>query len=178
MTPVRRAWRGFSRGGPQERVAFLLSLGVAELALLVPFVGKGAWGLAAASLSVGGLWAVGHLRGLSVAHGGFLGFLTLGALGTLLGWKEPMLIGTVAALAAWDLDRFARRLRSVGRVEDREGLWALHLRRLLPTLGVGLLLGGIALEGRIALGLWGAILLGGLGFWGIAQLLRWLRSLD
>lgn len=154
----------------------LLSLGTAALMLGIPLAAKGAWGLALASLSVGGLWAVGHLRGVSPAPGGFLGFLTLGALGTLLDLREAMLLGTVAALAAWDLDRFARRLRDVERVEDLEGLWSLHLRRLLPTLGMGLLLGGIALEGRIPLGLWGAILLGILGVLGIAQLLEGLRS--
>lgn len=160
----------------QERASFLLSLGIALLALVIPFAVKGAWGLALASLSLGGLWAVGHFRGFSMAHWGFLGFLALGALGTLLGLKEAMLLGAVAALAAWDLDRLARRLRDVERVENRGELWALHVRRLLLALGMGLLLGGIALEGRISLSLWGAILLGVLGFLGITQLLGWLRS--
>lgn len=172
MTVVLMALSRFTK----ERAFFLLGLGVALLALLIPFVVKGAWGLALGALGLGGLWALGHFRGFPIAHWGLLGFLTLGALGTLLGFKAAMLVGTVAALAAWDLDRFARRLRDAERVEGWERLWAAHAQRLLLVIGLGLLLGGIALEGRISLRLWGAILLSIFGLLGISQVLRWLHS--
>jgi len=163
------------RPAPVPTPFFLLGVGVSVLALLVPFAGRGAWGPAWAAFGLGLLWAFAHLRGSSSprwAHGGLLGLLALAALGALFGPAEAALLATIAALAAWDLDRFARRLRDAERVEAVEALWRSHARRLAGVLGVGLLLGSIALEGRIALGLGSAILLGALGLWGIAHVLR------
>jgi hypothetical protein len=81
----------------------------------------------------------------------------------------------VAALVAWDLDRFAWRMRAVGRVEDADALERRHLWRLLAVCGVGLLLGAVALGFRIQLGFAVAFVLALLAVLGLSRLVGFLR---
>jgi thiosulfate reductase cytochrome b subunit len=75
-----------------------------------------------------------------------------------------MLVGTLAALAAWDLDHFERRLRTAQRVEAQGALIRAHLRRLSIVAGLGLTLGGIALSVQVEITFGWALLLGLLAF--------------
>jgi hypothetical protein len=86
-----------------------------------------------------------------------------------------MLLGTVAALAAWDLDHFAFRLQDISRVEQRETLVTAHLQRLALVSGGGLLLGIGALLVQVRFSLGAAVLLGLLAILGLQQFLVMLR---
>src|SRR5215216_4728146 len=89
------------------------------LAALLPAIGYalgGRWIGAVASVALGGLWLVAQQRGWNgVEVLGLVGFVSLAAVGVLLGLAALMLlVGVVVGLVAWDLDRFAQRLRSTG----------------------------------------------------------------
>ena len=125
------------------------SIGVvlAILALSIGYVSNAIWIGAGINLAIGLLWLAGHWRGWDwTADFGLVCCVGLAAFGI---WSELpavwMLVGTVAALAAWDLDHFAERLRSVGNVVGQAELTRSHLVRLLIVGAAGLLLGGIAL---------------------------------
>lgn len=119
------------------------------LAALLPAIGYalgGRWVGAVASVALGGLWLAAQQRGWNGVEAlGLVGFVSLAAVGVLLGLAAPMLlVGVVVALVAWDLDRFARRLRSAGHVEAERALVRAHLQRVLLAVGLGLLLSLVA----------------------------------
>jgi hypothetical protein len=86
-----------------------------------------------------------------------------------------MLVGVVAALAAWDLDCFVWRMRAAGRVEDAGFLEQHHLQRLLTVSGAGLILGAVALSLRIRLGFAAAFLLAFLAVLGLSRVIGFLQ---
>jgi hypothetical protein len=91
---------------------------------------------------------------------GLLVFTAVAAFGTWRGAPAVwMLAGIVAALAAWDLDHFGRRLRGTP-VEGEVALARAHLRRLLLVSSAGLLVGWFALGIRVELGFSAALALG------------------
>ena len=65
----------------------------------------------------------------------------------------------VAALAAWDLDQFAQRMRAAARVDDAPGQERRHIQRLSIVVGVGGLLGIAALGFQVRLSFGLALLL-------------------
>jgi hypothetical protein len=135
------------------------------------------WGGAAIALVVGAFWLTGQWRRWGWVTSAALVLLTGAAamglwLGVGGGWA---LVGVVAALVAWDLDRFAWRMRAVGRVEDADALERRHLWRLLAVCGVGLLLGAVALGFRIQLGFAVAFVLALLAVLGLSRLVGFLR---
>jgi hypothetical protein len=83
-----------------------------------------------------------------------------------------MLAGVVAALAAWDLDHFAQRLRGAGRVVGEAELVQAHMLRLLPIVLIGLLLGAVGLGLQIELRFGWALLLGALAVLGLRWAMR------
>jgi len=83
-----------------------------------------------------------------------------------------MLVGVVAALAAWDLGHFARRLRGAGVITHPAELTHAHLRRLATVVATGLLLGGIALGIRVELTFGWAMLTAALAIIGLSSLIR------
>jgi hypothetical protein len=91
-----------------------------------------------------------------------------------------MLSGVVAALAAWDLNPFVQRLRSVDGVgaqaERRQGLERSHLRRLLLVCSLGSALAVVALGSRVKLGFGAAFWLGLLAVLGLSRAIGFLRS--
>ncbi len=134
-----------------------------------------AWALLFAAIGL--LWYVGRRRGwdwvgsiclVSLVGGAAVGLV----LGAAAGW---MLLGTVAALSAWDLDHFARRLTSVKRVESERELECEYLRRLLFVAGVGLLLASIPLLVTIGLNFGVTVLLGLLAILGLGHVIAFLR---
>jgi hypothetical protein len=93
-------------------------------------------------------------------------------LGVGAGW---MLLAVVAALSAWDLDAFVRRLKDAARVVDRDALERQHLLRLLMVDGLGLGLAAVALGVRVRLGFGLVILLGILAILGLSRVISLLR---
>lgn len=85
----------------------------------------------------------------------FTGFVGAAAAGFLLN-IEPgaLLVGTAAALSAWDLDRFDQRLENVRVDAAVLALEKQHLIRLFVVNGAGLLLAWAALgvKARISFG--------------------------
>ena len=152
------------------------STGLAAAALAVGYAQGGFWGWGVAWVVLGGVWWLGRRWRAWTGTLAFLIFVLAAVAGLWVdlggGW---MLLGTVAALAAWDLDHFTRRLREGGRVEQEAGLVRAHLRRLAEVSAVGLGLGGVALLARIDLGLGLALLLGLLTVIGLRQFLTALR---
>jgi hypothetical protein len=140
----------------------LVSILVATFALAL---GHGLGGLGAGAALVaalGLLWLLGQRAGWGWVASAMLAlFVGAAAVGTWLGvgagWTLP---GVVAALSAWDLDHFARRLGGAGRVVGARDMERHHLRRLLIVDGAGLLLAAVALGIKLKFGLGVALLLG------------------
>jgi uncharacterized membrane protein len=108
-----------------------------------------------------------------VASFGLIFFIFAAARGVFMEISTgSLLLSVVAVLAAWDLDYFVRRLKSVERVEKRHDLEQSHLKRLMSVAVLGLLLGGIAIAVEIRLN-FGWIL-----FWGIVLILGLSRLID
>ena len=154
-----------------------ITIGLAAIVLAMGYAVGGAWTFSPILLATGVLWWIGqkrHWNGLaSVALVGFVVAAALGLwVGLPAGW---MLAGVVAALSAWDLDHFARRLRSVERVETRPALERLHLRRLVSVDSLGLLLSGTALVVQYKFSFDMALVLGLVAVLGLSQMVSYLR---
>ncbi len=132
----------------------------------------------------GGLWLVGRWRGWPwTASALFVASLALAAAGFWLGLAWGWLLAAaVAALCAWDLDDFARRLESVewpaATSSRRRALERGHFRRLAAVVGVGTLLAVVALAVEVRLSFLPAALLGLLAVWGLSRAVRYLRRVD
>jgi hypothetical protein len=158
---------------------WILSAGtvLAAAALAMGYGLQEVWGGVAVAGVVGGFWLFGQWRRwgrvASVALVLMIGTATVGLwLGVGGGWA---LAGVVAALAAWDLDRFTQRMRMAGRAVDADVLERRHLRRLSVVSGAGLLLGVVALSVRVRLGFAAAFLLGLLAVLGLSRAVSFLR---
>jgi hypothetical protein len=156
------------------RTLTLLSTGMATFTLALGYAGQSLWAGVGVAVAIGMLRLAGDWRGWDwVAEpclAGWVGLATFGA------WQELpaawMLLGVVAALAAWDLSHFAARLRSAGAVPQATELTRMHLRRLAVVVAAGLLLGGIALGVRVEMTFGWAILAAALAVVGVSSLIR------
>ena len=156
------------------RPLILLCAGLATFVLALGYIGQSLWAGVGIVVAIGLLWLAGDWRGWDwVAEpclAGWVGLAAFGAWwGVISGW---MLLGVVAALAAWDLSHFAARLRDAGALTPPAELTRAHLRRLAIVAGAGLLLGGIALGIRVELTFGWAILAAALAIIGLSRLLR------
>jgi hypothetical protein len=159
------------------------AIGLATGALALGYAANGEWLGGALMILIGALLWIAQRRrwsrsaSLHLAHdsqrapnlingtAGLIVFTASAALGLLRGASTfAMLVGTLAALAAWDLDHFERRLRTAQRVEAQGALIRAHLRRLSIVAGLGLTLGGIALSVQVEITFGWALLLGLLAF--------------
>ena len=152
----------------------LLCAGMATFALALGYAGQALWAGVGVAVAIGLLWLAGDWRGWDwTADACLAGWVGLAAFGA---WQELpagwMLIGLVAALAAWDLSHFAARLRDAGALTPPAELTRAHLRRLAVVAAAGLLLGGIALGIRVELTFGWAILAAALAIIGLSSLIR------
>ena len=117
-------------------------IGVATALLTLGFVGVSNWLGTTVTVLIGCLWLVGLYRGWSgTAALGLVGFVAMAAMGARSAAAVPILIASVvAALIAWDLQRFLRRLAASSQVIDQSALARAHLRWSLGVAGVGLLI--------------------------------------
>jgi hypothetical protein len=154
----------------------LISTVASTCTLAVGYALGGAWPGTLLILALGFLWLLDQWRGGGkVASVALVFFVGAAAVGLWLDLGDVwMLLGVVAALSAWDLDRFAQRQRNVGRVENVQQLERRHLRRLLIVDGLGLLLaaaGGL----KIKVSFGAALLLALLAVLGLSRAVGFLR---
>jgi hypothetical protein len=154
-----------------------ITIGLAAIVLAMGYVVGGVWKVSPILLATGALWWIGQKRHWNLfASVALVGFVVAAAVGLWMGLPAGwMLAGVVAALSAWDLDHFARRLRGVERVEMRSALEQLHLRRLASVDSLGLLLGGLALVVQYKFSFDVALFLGLVAVLGLSQMVNYLR---
>ncbi len=141
-------------------LAFSIALGLATGALALGYALGESWPGVALIVALGFAWIAARRRWDWTPSMGLLVFTAIAAFGAWRGAPAAwMLAGIVAALAAWDLDYFGRRLRGA-RVEGEVALARAHLRRLLLVSSAGLLVGWFALGIRVDLGFAAALALG------------------
>jgi hypothetical protein len=155
------------------RLLTLLCAGMATLALALGYASQALWAGIGVDVAIGLLWLAGDWRGWDWTADpcltGWVGLAAFGAWqGLPAGW---MLLGVVAALAAWDLGHFAMRLRSAGAITQPAELTRAHLHQLAIVVAAGLLLGGIALGIRVELTFGWAILIAALAVIGLNRLI-------
>jgi hypothetical protein len=162
------------------RYAAAISIILATLSLGLGYAMGRLWAGAALSVALGVLWLLGRRRGRGwAASVGMTCFVGTAALGIWWQLSAPaMLVGSVAALAAWDLDHFTERMRSTDHVVGQDGMVRSHLRRLLIVSGIGLLLGGVALGVQIELSFGWALLLGASAILGLSRARGFARRAD
>jgi hypothetical protein len=154
-----------------------ITIGLATLALVSGYAAGGEWTWMLILLTMGILWWYGLGRNWDgLASVVLIGFVVAAAMGLWHGLPAGwMLVGMVAALSAWDLDHFARRLKSVERVETRPALEWRHLRRLVSVDSLSLLLAGMALVTRYKFSFGVALSLGLVAVVGLSQVMGYLR---
>jgi hypothetical protein len=155
----------------------LLAIGVAALLLALAYAIAGRWIGTLAAVLVGAAWLAGVWRELPNVSGvGLAGAAIVAAAGPSQGAPAPvLLLGMVAALVAWDLARFAARLRAAGEVADAAAFERAHLRSVGAVAGVGLALGGLALVLRVAISFGWVIFFGVVAIVALGQLVRTLQ---
>ncbi len=159
------------------RTLLLVGIGVAGGAYTAGYVLGSQWlwtpGIAILAL----LWLFGYWRGWDwIASLGLVGYAGVAVAGLSLGLGAGwMLLGLVATLCAWDLQRFVLCLDGVARVEAGQALERQHLQRLLIVAGLGLFLATVALTVEIRLSFLLALLLGTLAVLGLSRAVSFLR---
>jgi hypothetical protein len=156
-----------------RRIAVILIVVIAIFSA-AGFAAVGAWPLMLPCLVLAALWLAGVVRrweGLGSLM--LFAFVVAAGIGANLDqralWTAPMV---VLALAAWDLERFAARLRLAGADADTRELERRHLWRLAGVSGLSLLLTWSVLGVRLKLGMAVALGLGMLAILGLSQLVR------
>ena len=150
---------------------------IATLALALGFALIPLWPGIIVIAILGSVWLVGQQRRVAWLHDvGFALFIVAAAVGVW--WGAPagwMLAGATAALAAWDLARFDRRLIQVELIASEDQLRRDHRQRLLAVAGLGLGFGALALSPPFELSIGWAILLGLLVVIGLSRLIQAAR---
>jgi hypothetical protein len=124
------------------------------------------------------LWWYGWRRKLSWISSFFLvGFILVCVLGLWIVLNPILLVcGLVAALTAWDLERFHQRIERIDRIEMEKLVIRKHLMRLGVVNGAGLAVGIAALMLRINLDLFWILVLGLIAVVGLTQVYSVVRK--
>jgi hypothetical protein len=151
---------------------------VAALAMIAGYTLSALWLGSVIILALGLVWLVGQQRQVKwLVDLGLIAFTAIAAFGVwwsvAAGW---MLFGTVAALAAWDLAHFARRLEQADQVAAEARLRQAHLQQLLLIVGLGFGLGGVALGIQLKMNLGWGIALGLLVTIGLSRVLGSVKN--
>jgi hypothetical protein len=155
----------------------IVCIGLAAGALAAGFALAG-WGVWAGGIAiVGTLWLFSRWRGVAwaapVALVSSAGVAVTGLwLEVGAGW---MVCGLLAALCAWDLDRFAVLLGKVDSVDEQRALEIRHLMRLLLVAFSGAGLAALALSMELTLSFVVVGLSALLAVWGLGRALGFLR---
>ncbi|MBA3945948.1 MAG: hypothetical protein H0X37_15450 [Herpetosiphonaceae bacterium] len=154
-----------------------IAIALATLALGLAYSAGGQWLGAVIVAVIGLLWWLGDRRQWSQAPTmGFVGFVCAAALGLWVALPPlGMLLGLLLTLAAWDLQHFGQRLRTVQRVDAANRLIRSHLQYLLVVLVVGAVAGVVALGLDIRLPFGWRLLTGAIALFGLAYVIAVLR---
>jgi hypothetical protein len=151
---------------------------LASICLAVGYLHDRQAALALALLVLGLLWVLAQWRGWDWASGlGLAATAGVAAAGAWLGLPPGwMIAAAVAALLAWDLAGFRRRLALAAPTDDLPALTHRHLASAGLVAGIGVLLAAAAtlVELRFPLG-W-TMLLALAAALGTARLVGWLRA--
>ena len=128
-------------------------------------------------LVLGIVWLCGQWRDWSwVSSAGLFSCTAAAAVGLFVGLRaEWMIIGQVAALAAWDMGGLRNRLRTAAGADHRRALEKRHFQWLVPVAVLGLLLAVVALYARLDLSFGTIMLLALAGIAGLSQMIAFLR---
>jgi len=151
---------------------------VAALAMIAAYALSALWVGSVISLALGLIWLVGQQRQVKwLVDLGLIAFIVMVAFGVWWGMGAGwMLFSTVAALAAWDLAHFARRLEQADQVAAEARLRQAHLQQLLLIVGLGIGLGGVALGIQLKMNLGWGIALGLLVTIGLSRVLGSVKN--
>ncbi len=157
--------------------ALITSIVLAASALILAYALGALWLPAAAILIFGLAWIVGQRLGWRWVAWLMVGSsVVAAAVGAWLDLSPVLLVvGLIAALSAWDLDGFARQLKRVDAVEQKQVLQRRHLRRLLLADGLGLLLAVLAVTVQVDLSFGLALILGLIALLGLSRAIGFLR---
>jgi hypothetical protein len=159
------------------RKLWYISSGCATCALVAGYAIGGYWIWILPILGLAALWLLGQRRGLKwVASVELLHFVGFAVIGIWQGLSYGlMLLGLIAALAAWDMDSFQQRMEDVKRVDRREDMERKYLRRLLVIEASGALLAFTAVSLTVTYSFGSALLLGLFAVIGLSRTIRFLR---
>jgi hypothetical protein len=153
--------------------AFHFSLAVAPILPIIGLVLQERWLAAAALLVTAVVWGAARPRYVWADDAGLILFLAGLAYAVWVnvagGWLLP---AACAALAAWDLGQFSRRLATQPIVENEAALWQAHWRQLAVALALGLVVSLAALTIQLQLPFWPAFGLALLAILALNQLLQ------
>ena len=154
-----------------------ICVGLAALGLAAGFGLRGIWAAAPICLGLGAFWLIGEQLDWRWTNAlGLICFIGAAIIGIWSGIAAPLILfSTIAALVAWDLLRFAQRLRTATRVEGADVLMRAHVQRLLVAAALGLLLGGISQGVQLEISFSGALLLGGLAILGLSRAIGFIQ---
>jgi hypothetical protein len=114
--------------------------------------------LAAVVIVTGMLWLLDHKqRWNHLASVVLVIFTLLCVFGYWVGLYLPLLVlSLTAALAAWDLDHFSRRVLNSPQVKNLDRMEKQHIQSLLMVCGAGLFIAEATLLVQIRLNFWAA----------------------
>ena len=138
------------------RLARRIGLAVTVMSLALTFALAGIWpGVGVVAAAGAAAWIAIERRRLTWANGLWLaGSAIVSVLAAELGRSAWLpLVAQLAALAAWDLDRFEQRVSGAEETVNKD-LSQRHLSRLGLALVLGGSLAGISLVIRAPLGFW------------------------
>jgi hypothetical protein len=159
---------------PQAWSLRWLSVILATTPLLALFFWLARWEIVLALGLVALFWGLSPIRWEWPGSLALAFLVCAAAAGLWLGSPLWALVGLIAALSGWDLERFTRLLLSAGQVQERQQLFFRHVLRLAALDFLGLVLGWAALNARVDLNFGAALVLSVLTILGLAFGIRHL----
>jgi hypothetical protein len=128
------------------RITLPAALGLAALLLAAALASSSVWPFLWVPIAISAACYVLRARAAWVPYLGLTAHMLLAAYGLALTapvW--PTLLSCIAALAAWDLTHFDKRMQAQARFDAPEAQQRAHLQHLGGVLGIGLLIASAAL---------------------------------
>jgi hypothetical protein len=151
-----------------------LSVILAAAPLLALFFWLARWEIVLALVLVALLWGLSPIRWEWPGSFALALLVCAAAAGLWLGAPLWALVGLIAALSGWDLERFTRQLLSAGQVQQRQQHIRRHVLRLAALDTLSLALGWAAMNARVDLNFGAALVLSVLAILGLAYGIRHL----
>jgi hypothetical protein len=130
------------------------------------------------SLLIGIVWLVGVWLDRSwLTMLGLVGLVLITAVAGLLGFSPILLLtGIALGLFAWTMGNFSHQITAVPNVRDEPQLIKKHMQWAGGTIGLGWLLGVVALKVQFTINFWWALVLGIVVIFALSRLVRRLQQ--